>query len=71
MPAYDFVCPKCGHIHEIYTKMEWRDRFHFDCPSCGTALRRKISSPMAEIWAGKFQGRSLKKEDLDGLGPEW
>jgi putative FmdB family regulatory protein len=71
MPAYDFVCPKCGYTHELYTKMEWRDSVQLECPDCHVPLKRAVSTPMAEIWAGKFQGRALKKHDTDGLGSEW
>ena len=71
MPAYDFVCDNCGHVHEVNVKAEWRNSLNLDCPECGTRLRRKISLPMAEIWGGKFGSRALKKQDNDGYGREW
>jgi len=71
MPAYDYICDHCGHRHEIHVKMEWRDSLNLTCPDCGTKLHRGISAPMAELWGGKFEGRSLKKTNYDGTGSEW
>lgn len=71
MPAYDFVCDKCGYRHEVHIRADWRDTVNLECPLDGTKLRRAISTPMAEIWGGKFSGRSLKKTDYDGGGADW
>ncbi len=71
MPAYDYVCDKCGHTHEVTIKAEWRDELNLACPNDGTRLRRKIAAPLATLWAGKFHDRWYQKEDRDGLGPTW
>ena len=71
MPRYDFACPKCEHREEYNVAVERRDTFQPACPECKTIMERRFAYPMATIWQGKFQGRSLKKLDYDGAGSEW
>jgi putative FmdB family regulatory protein len=71
MPRYDFVCPKCECHEEHNVSVDQRDTAKPPCPKCKTPMERRFSYPMATIWAGKFQGRSIKKTDYDGLGSDW
>jgi len=71
MAVYDFACPKCEHREEHNVPVAQRDVVHPPCPVCKTPMERRFAHPMATIWAGKFQGRSIKKTDYDGLGSDW
>ncbi len=71
MPAYDFVCPKCGYTHEVSVRAEWRDELKLECPEDGTRLERRPSVGMAVLWSGKFHDRALQKQNYDGLGDKW
>ena len=72
MPLYLLKCPRCDFEDDVFLKIVDRDRF-VHCPSCHTAMERKVSSPfiMAEIQAyespnsGKMiQSRAQRREDL-------
>ena len=69
MPLYDYVCDN-GHITEVKRSVAERDSPML-CPECNRPVRRILSAGMATLWAGKFQGRALKKQNTDGLGSEW
>lgn len=66
MPRYDYRCPKCGYVHEVSVKVDWRDKINLDCPDDGAKLERLPAAGMAVVWAGKFQSPSLKKTAYDG-----
>ena len=71
MPRYDFRCPRCGYVHEVSVRSEWRDELHLDCPEDGERLERMPTAGMAVLWSGKFHDRALQKTDYDGLGDKW
>lgn len=39
MPLYDFKCPECEHILEIYMTMEEAKQPVY-CPNCGAKMER-------------------------------
>lgn len=70
MPLYEYTCDSCKRKLEAHRTMDNRDNAPA-CPKCSQPMRRLMTAGMATLWAGKFQGRSLKKLDTDGLGSEW
>lgn len=41
MPIYDFKCPTCGTVTDVYAHMDEREKMH----SCGQTMTRLISTP--------------------------
>jgi len=41
MPLYDYECPKCGVVADVYAKMDEREQA---CPHCATLMRRLVST---------------------------
>jgi len=39
MPIYDFNCPQCGKVDDVYSKMDEREKVH----SCGSTMTRLLS----------------------------
>lgn len=42
MPIYDYECPKCGIIEDIWAGVE---EYYPNCPYCGAEMTRLISAP--------------------------
>lgn len=40
MPLYDYKCPKCGEIIDVWAKIE---EMHKECNQCGGVMYRLIS----------------------------
>ena len=43
MPLYEYECPKCGQIEEVFSRMNGEHELP-NCGSCGTAMERKYST---------------------------
>lgn len=70
MPLYEYRCPNCTTSLDLRRAVDERDS-QVSCPMCTADMDRVPTAGMAIVWAGKFQGRAMKKQDLDGLGSEW
>jgi putative FmdB family regulatory protein len=40
MPLYDYQCPACGQLEDVWARM---DEVELPCPGCGAAMRRQIT----------------------------
>jgi len=49
MPAYDYQCPKCGAIKEVYASMSEVSTLEVRCDECGVIMNRKFH-PVVAIW---------------------
>ena len=61
MPHYDFKCPKCGLIKEVFKPMSdvW---LHEICEECGTQMERQIGAGAAIIFKGDgWPGQDIKR----------
>lgn len=47
MPLYEYQCEPCGHRFEVIQKFS--DAPVEDCPSCGGAVRKLLSSPAIQF----------------------
>lgn len=75
MPLYDYKCPVCGEITELFSKI--RDMLDIiDCPACGDIAWRIISVGHGGIqgdepvWLDDSVRGALQDEDEVRLGRE-
>ncbi|OHD55088.1 MAG: hypothetical protein A2Y33_03870 [Spirochaetes bacterium GWF1_51_8] len=50
MPNYDYRCTECGTVNEIFHKIT--EDPEIKCPSCGSAMKRKISGGAGLMFKG-------------------
>jgi len=64
MPFYDYKCPRCNNIVEIYKKISEYDREEL-CKICNIPMNQIINSPLLEFkgdcWAKDGYSRTDKK----------
>ena len=55
MPNYEYSCPACGNVVNIYRSFEDSDP-GYDCPNeeCGTTLERVWGAPGVSFKGGGF-----------------
>jgi len=51
MPTYEYRCPSCGHVFEIFQKMS--DEPGAECPECGSASERLLSAGAGFLFKGE------------------
>jgi putative FmdB family regulatory protein len=59
MPIYDFLCPQCGKVLDVYAKMDEREKIH----SCGSTMTRLLSLGVNAI-------QDIQPYMDENLGPE-
>jgi putative FmdB family regulatory protein len=60
MPTYDYRCKTCGHKFEAFQRIT--DQPLSECPECGKAVERLISTGLAVIFKGSgFYSTDNKK----------
>ena len=50
MPTYDYKCPKCGTVFELFQKM--KEKPVAPCPKCGTKAERQLSGGHGIVFKG-------------------
>lgn len=82
MPSYDFVCDKCGLIHEVVRSMDVISGLRIWCPECNKnnlvngplgltagpdpVWMRRLYTPAGAIFRGGAPGQDLKRAKEDG-----
>jgi putative FmdB family regulatory protein len=51
MPTYEYHCPSCGRVFDVFQKMS--DEPGADCPTCGAAAERKLSGGAGFLFKGE------------------
>ena len=50
MPTYEYRCPSCGHVFDVFQKMS--DEPGAECPECGAAAERQFSAGAGFLFKG-------------------
>ena len=50
MPIYEYACQKCGHVVEVFQKIN--DKGPGKCPKCGGKLARVLSNTSFQLKGG-------------------
>jgi len=67
MPTYEYKCDACGHVFEQFQNIT--DKPLQKCPSCGSGVRRMISSGAGIIFKGKgFYQTDYKNGKTEACG---
>ena len=54
MPTYQYECPECGEIKELYRRIKERNHTVL-CPKCDLVkMKMMISAPSVQIWKPLF-----------------
>ena len=61
MPLYEYQCDACGHRFEVIQKFS--DPLADTCPTCGSPVRKLISSPAFQFKGSGFYITDYAKKD--------
>src|SRR4051794_37085947 len=61
MPLYEYACEACGHKFEKIQKFS--DPLESQCPKCGGAVRKLMSSPAIQFKGSGFYITDYAKKD--------
>jgi putative FmdB family regulatory protein len=62
MPTYDYRCPKCGRVFEVFQAIT--ATAGAKCPDCGSPAKRMISTGVGLIFKGSgFYQTDYKQKD--------
>ena len=63
MPTYEFQCPKCDTLTEVFRPMKDRNRL-VKCPKCKRKMKRKLSPGGGVIYrGGGWPGQEIKRQN--------
>ena len=72
MPLYEYQCQACGHRFEVIQKFS--DTPPSECPKCGGAVEKLLSSPAIQFKGSGFYltdyGRGGKSDTAPGQGAQ-
>ena len=71
MAEYEYQCEKCDYVLTVKMSMkEYSSKLKYDCPDCGTQVKRIITAPAIHFGAGFFKdgyesAKNVKKSKTD------
>ena len=66
MPLYEYECESCGHRFEVIQKFS--DAPLTECPKCGGAVRKLLSSPAIQFKGSGWYITDYAKKNSTGAG---
>ena len=56
MAQYEYRCKNCDYFLTVVMSIkEYSSKFKYDCPNCGTPVKRIITAPAVHFGAGFFK----------------
>ena len=71
MAEYEYKCEECDYVLTVKMSMkEYSSKLKYDCPKCGTQVRRVITASPVHFGAGFFKdgyesAKNVKKSTTD------
>ena len=71
MAEYEYQCEKCSYNLVVMMSMkEYSSKLKYNCPNCGTRVKRVITAPAIHFGAGFFKdgyesAKNVKKSTTD------